>query len=109
MAIGLGYTETMGHSHALMPHPVCEYGSVDQDRQQRLRRLSAAYKRRVKAAEEAHDELVTEVLRALDDGEQQVDIVREIGFTREWVRRKVVDANKRSKESGSLRSRASSD
>ena len=95
MAIRLGYTETMGHSHALMPHPMCEHGSVDQDRQQRLRRLSAAYKRRVKAAEEAHDELVAEVLGALDDGEQQVDIVKEIGFTREWVRRKVVDARKR--------------
>jgi len=81
---------------------------VEKDRQQRLRRLAAAYKRRVKAAEQAHDELVVEVLRALDDGEQQADIVREIGFTREWVRRKVVDANKRRKEDGSLRSRQDS-
>lgn len=95
MAMMPGYTETMGHSHALMPHPMCEHGGVDKDRQQRLRRLAVAYKRRTEAAEAAHDELVAEVLAALDDGEQQVDIVREIGFTREWVRRKVVDARKK--------------
>ncbi|GAA4221447.1 hypothetical protein FHR32_005090 [Streptosporangium album] len=85
----------MTHSHALMPRPVCEYESVDTDRQQRLRRLAAAYKKRTEAAEAAHDELVAEVLAALDNGEQQVEIVREIGFTREWVRRKVVDARKK--------------
>ncbi|MFI7448142.1 hypothetical protein ACIBQX_11645 [Nonomuraea sp. NPDC049714] len=84
----------MGDSHALMPPPMCEHEPVDKDRQQRLRRLAATYKRRTDAAEAAHDELVREVLDALDDGEQQVDIVREIGFTREWVRRKVVDARK---------------
>lgn len=85
----------MTHSHALMPRPVCEHDLVDKDRQQRLRRLAAAYKRRTEAAEAAHDELVAEVLAALGDGEPQADIVREIGFTREWVRRKVVDARKK--------------
>jgi hypothetical protein len=78
---------------------MCEHEPVDKDRQQRLRRLAAAYKRRTEAAEAAHDELVAEVLAALDDGEPQVDIVREIGFTREWVRRKVVDARKRAASS----------
>ncbi|MGA4989940.1 hypothetical protein [Nonomuraea bangladeshensis] len=68
---------------------------MDKDRQQRLRRLAAAYKRRTEAAEAAHDELVAEVLAALDAGDKQAEIVQEIGFTREWVRRKVVDARKR--------------
>ncbi len=60
----------------------------------RLRRAAAAYRRTTEADKRAHDALVAEVLAALDVGVQQVDIVSEIGFTREWVRRKVVDAKK---------------
>lgn len=69
------------------PHPVWEYVVVDADRRTRLRRLARAYKTADEKAVKARQELVTEVIAALEAGETQADVVREIGYTREWVRR----------------------
>lgn len=72
------------------PWYVCEYVPVDADRRTRLRGLARAYKRADEKAEAARRALAAEVLSALDEGEQQVEIVGVIGFSREWVRRQVV-------------------
>lgn len=63
------------------------YVAVDTDRRTRLRRLARAYKKADERALEAREKLVGEVTAALQAGETQADIVREIGFSREWVRR----------------------
>lgn len=66
---------------------MCDHWAVDADRRTRLRRLARAYKGADERAAKARQDLIDEVRSALAEGETQADVVKEIGFTREWVRR----------------------
>lgn len=87
MAMTHGRSNASAGGLPAWPLPVCEHGPVDDDRRTRLRKLARAYKAADERAAKARQDLVAEVKAALDAGETQADVVREIGYTREWVRR----------------------
>jgi hypothetical protein len=87
MAMTHGMTTALPYGLPVWPQPVWEHVCVDADRRTRLRRLARAYKTADERAVQARLDLVAEVKAALDAGEKQTDVVKEIGYTREWVRR----------------------
>lgn len=87
MAMTHGITSALADGLPVWPQPMWNHVFVDADRRTRLRRLARAYKAADDRAVQARQALVDEVKAALDAGESQADVVREIGYTREWVRR----------------------
>lgn len=64
-----------------------------------LHRATVAYKRALAVAEQRRLELADEIFNADQAGTRQIDIVAATGYTREHIRRIVVEAKKQ-RESG---------
>lgn len=87
MAMTHGITSALPNGLPIWPQPMWQHVIVDADRRSRLKKLARDYKNADERAVRARQALVKEVKAALDAGDTQADVVREIGFTREWVRR----------------------